>query len=324
MKMDCTILISHEIPLEGMERLKSCAQLLYPEGKGSFTDEEIGQLLPMADAMICAGGLTENTMKHARRLKLIACYGAGYDKIDLAAASARGVPVVNIPDSTARSTAELALGLMLSVRRKIARLDRSLRTDGEVRPLFSMGADMGHSLDGAQLGIIGMGHIGRCLKDMARAMGMKISYYNRRPLPPALSDLAVYRPLEQLLSESDVVSIHCPLNQESQNLINAETLALMKKDAVLINTARGGVVDMDALINALSSGRLMGAGLDVYPDEPNVDERLFKLPNVVLTPHIGANTVETRIKMAQACEARILDVLAGRRPANVVNPEVYG
>ena len=190
--------------------------------------------------------------------------------------------------------------------------------------LFEMGYDMGNTLEGARLGIIGMGHIGRKLKDMARAMGMKVSYYNRRPLPPALSDLAAYRPLEELLAESDVVSIHCPLNQDSASLINAERLTLMKPGAVLINTARGGVVDMEALIEALSTGRLMGAGLDVYPDEPHVDGRLLKMPNVVLTPHIGANTVETRVKMAQACQARILDALSGRRPANVVNPEIYG
>lgn len=322
--MDFTVLISHEIPLDGMERLKDGARLIYPEGKGAFSDQELMEYLPLADAMICAGHLRGEMLKQAPGLKIIVCYGAGYEKIDLKAASARRIPVANIPDSTAQATAELAMGLMLSVRRKIARLDRDMRGSERLNGLFEMGYDMGNTLEGARLGIIGMGHIGRKLKDMARAMGMKVSYYNRRPLPPALSDLAAYRPLEELLAESDVVSIHCPLNQDSASLINAERLTLMKPGAVLINTARGGVVDMEALIEALSTGRLMGAGLDVYPDEPHVDGRLLKLPNVVLTPHIGANTVETRVKMAQACQARILDALSGRRPANVVNPEIYG
>lgn len=322
--MDFTVLISHEIPLDGMERLKDGARLIYPEGKGAFSDQELMEYLPLADAMICAGHLRGEMLKQAPGLKIIVCYGAGYEKIDLKAASARRIPVANIPDSTAQATAELAMGLMLSVRRKIARLDRDMRGSEHLSGLFEMGYDMGNTLEGARLGIIGMGHIGRKLKDMARAMGMKVSYYNRRPLPPALSDLAAYRPLEELLAESDVVSIHCPLNQDSASLINAERLSLMKPGAVLINTARGGVVDMEALIEALSTGRLMGAGLDVYPDEPHVDGRLLKLPNVVLTPHIGANTVETRVKMAQACQARILDAMAGRRPANVVNPEIYG
>lgn len=322
--MDFTVLISHEIPLDGMERLKDGARLIYPEGKGAFSDQELMEYLPLADAMICAGHLRGEMLKQAPGLKIIVCYGAGYEKIDLKAASARRIPVANIPDSTAQATAELAMGLMLSVRRKIARLDRDMRGSERLSGLFEMGYDMGNTLEGARLGIIGMGHIGRKLKDMARAMGMKVSYYNRRPLPPALSDLAAYRPLEELLAESDVVSIHCPLNQDSASLVNAERLTLMKPGAVLINTARGGVVDMEALIEALSTGRLMGAGLDVYPDEPHVDGRLLKLPNVVLTPHIGANTVETRVKMAQACQARILDAMAGRRPANVVNPEIYG
>lgn len=322
--MDFTVLISHEIPLDGMERLKDCARLIYPEGKGAFLDQEMMEYLPLADAMICAGHLRGEMLKQAPGLKIIVCYGAGYEKIDLKAASARRIPVANIPDSTAQATAELAMGLMLSVRRKIARLDRDMRGSEHLSGLFEMGHNMGNTLEGARLGIIGMGHIGRKLKDMARAMGMKVSYYNRRPLPPALSDLAAYRPLEELLAESDVVSIHCPLNQDSASLINAERLTLMKPGAVLINTARGGVVDMEALIEALSTGRLMGAGLDVYPEEPHVDGRLLKLPNVVLTPHIGANTVETRVKMAQACQARILDALSGRRPANVVNPEIYG
>lgn len=322
--MDFTVLISHEIPLDGMERLKDGARLIYPEGKGAFSDQELMEYLPLADAMICAGHLRGEMLKQAPGLKIIVCYGAGYEKIDLKAASARRIPVANIPDSTAQATAELAMGLMLSVRRKIARLDRDMRGSEHLSGLFEMGYDMGNTLEGARLGIIGMGHIGRKLKDMARAMGMKVSYYNRRPLPPALSDLAAYRPLEELLAESDVVSIHCPLNQDSASLVNAERLTLMKPGAVLINTARGGVVDMEALIEALSTGRLMGAGLDVYPDEPHVDGRLLKLPNVVLTPHIGANTVETRVKMAQACQARILDAMAGRRPANVVNPEIYG
>lgn len=322
--MDFTVLISHEIPLDGMERLKDGARLIYPEGKGAFSDQELMEYLPLADAMICAGHLRGEMLKQAPGLKIIVCYGAGYEKIDLKAASARRIPVANIPDSTAQATAELAMGLMLSVRRKIARLDRDMRGSEHLSGLFEMGYDMGNTLEGARLGIIGMGHIGRKLKDMARAMGMKVSYYNRRPLPPTLSDLAAYRPLEELLAESDVVSIHCPLNQDSASLINAERLTLMKPGAVLINTARGGVVNMEALIEALSTGRLMGAGLDVYPDEPHVDGRLLKLPNVVLTPHIGANTVETRVKMAQACQARILDAMAGRRPANVVNPEIYG
>ncbi len=312
--MDFTVLITHAIPTDGLEALFEDCRVHYPE-KYAFDEEQLMRLLPECDAVLAGGALTGEMIKNAPKLKIISNYGAGYDKVDVDAADEAGVLVTNIPDSTTESTAELAFSLMLTVRRRIAELDRMVRTmPGE--QVFGMGRHMGHNLAGSTLGIIGMGRIGGRMRQMAQTFGMKVIYHNRRKLE-GMEDQ--WRTLENLLKEADIVSLHCPLTDETRNLIDRSAIAQMKKGAVLINTARGGVVDTQALLEALECGRIGGAGIDVYPDEPNVPDALKAMPNVVLTPHIGTNTFEARRGMAQAAAQRILAVRDGETPENIVN-----
>ncbi|MBR3504812.1 MAG: D-glycerate dehydrogenase [Clostridia bacterium] len=312
------VLITHPIPPEGLAALRERYDVLYPAGRGPYTAEEMLSLLPECDAVLACGAVTRGQIEAAPRLRVISNYGAGYDQVDVDAADERGVIVTNIPDSTTESTAELAFALLVSVYRRVAELDAMLRA-GPPENAFGMGRHMGHNLNGATLGIVGMGRIGRRLAGMARAFGMDVVYHNRRRLAPDLEAGARWLSLDELLKQSDAVSINCPLTPETRGLIGAREIGLMKEDAVLINTSRGGTVDYDALCDALEAGRLRGAGLDVFPDEPRVPKRLLALSCVTLTPHVGTNTHEARKGMAEACAARIIDALEGRTPPNMVN-----
>ena len=314
-KQDFTVLITHAIPKPGLERLFDECKVYYPEHAPVFTMDEMLHILPECDAVLAGGAMTREMIAAAKHLKIISNYGAGYDQVDVDAADEAGVIVTNIPDSTTYSTAELAFSLMLAVRRRIAELDRMLRTQPS-RSAFGMGRHMGHNLAGSTLGIVGMGKIGGCLANMARAFGMNVIYYNRRKVEGAEDN---WRALSDLLAEADVVSLNCPLNDTTRGLIGQDQFEQMKPGAVLVNTARGGVVDTDALLAALKSGRLGGAGIDVYPNEPDVPEELKSFENVVLTPHIGTNTHEARKGMAAAAAERIFLVRDGQTPPNIVN-----
>lgn len=312
---DFTVVITHAIPKPGLERLYEECTVYYPEHAPVYSDEELMKILPGCDAVLAGGALTREMIGCAKKLKIISNYGAGYDRVDVDAADEAGVIVTNIPDSTSYSTAELAFVLMLTTYRRIAELDRMLRTQPS-RNAFGMGKHMGHNLAGATLGIIGMGRIGRTLAGMAGAFGMKVIYHNRRKIEGMEED---WRSLNDLLSEADIVSLNCPLTEETRGLIGKEQFEKMKPGAVLVNTARGGVVDTGALIEVLRNGKLGGAGIDVYPNEPEVPEELKAFENVVLTPHIGTNTHEARKGMAAAAAERILTVRDGKTPENIVN-----
>ena len=315
------ILVTHGIPDEAFVILEG-HRVSQPPKWQTFPRDEMLSLLSDTDAILACGAVTAEMIGAASNLKIISNYGAGYEKIDVAAATKRGIPVTNCPDSTAIPTAEIAIGLILSCARRIGELDRKIR---EVPPeeLFGMGRYMGMSLSGRTLGIIGMGHIGSCVAAFGRLIGMRVVYYNRHQLPKDREQGAQHLPLEELLQSSDIVSIHCPLTEETHNLLSSSRLALLKSSAILVNTARAAIVDYDALTMMLKEGRLKGAGLDVFPKEPHVPADLLTLEQVVLTPHIGTNTREARFSMAKDACLRILDALSGKRPPNVVNPEIY-
>lgn len=312
---DFTVVITHAIPKPGLERLFEECTVYYPEHAPVYSDEELMKILPECDAVLAGGALTGEMIRSAKRLRIVSNYGAGYDRVDVDAADEAGVIVTNIPASTAYSTAELAFVLMLTACRRIAELDRMIRTQPS-RNAFGMGKHMGHNLFGATLGIVGMGRIGQTLAGMAKAFGMKVIYHNRRKVE-GMEDS--WRSLEDLLAEADIVSLNCPLTDETRGLIGKEQFAQMKPGAVLVNTARGGVVDTEALIDALKNGKLGGAGIDVYPNEPEVPDELKSFENVVLTPHIGTNTHEARRGMAAAAAERIFAVRDGKTPENIVN-----
>ena len=309
-----TVLITHGIPTAGLEAL-SDHEIVIPAPLTAYTMDELMKLIPRADAVIAGGKLPGVVIRAGTKLKIIANYGAGYDGVDVAAAAACGVPVTNIPDTVTDATAELAIGLMLAVSRRIGEMNLRLRREDSAN-LFGMGRYMGNTLRGRTLGIIGCGRIGSRVAEMAKALGMRVIAYSRHGVP---AHVAEYADMPALLAAADVISLNCPATAETRHLMDAAAFEKMKAGAMLINTARGAVIDHAALADALRSGKLAGIGLDVFPEEPRIPADLLAMDNVVCTPHIGSNTAQTRADMAAACARQILDVLAGKRPENIVN-----
>jgi glyoxylate reductase len=239
-------------------------------------------------------------------LGLVGNYGVGYDNVDVAACGDRGVAVTNTPGVLDSAVAELTLALMLACRRQLVTADRFVR-DARWRTGWSRPERLGHDLAGATLGLVGMGRIGSEVARRAEAFGMQVVHHRH-------SDGL---PLDELLRASDVVSLHVPLTPETEGLLSRERLALLRDGATLVNTARGAIVDEDALVDELVSGRI-SAGLDVFADEPRVPERLLDLPNVVLTPHIASATVETRAAMTRVLVDNVLAFLRGEPLPNPV------
>ena len=259
----------------------------------------------------------------APRLRVVSNLAVGYNNIDVAAATARGIVVTNTPGILTEATAELAFALILAAARRVVDLDRRTRA-GEWTcwaPLLFLSREV----SGKTLGVVGLGRIGRAVARRARAFGMRVLYHSRSRLEAEEErDLGVeYAEKDELLATADFVSLHVPLSAETRHLIGRRELGLMKPTAYLINTSRGPVVDEAALVEALKARRIEGAGLDVYESEPMLTPGLAALDNAVLLPHVGSATVETRTKMARMAAENLLSALRGERPAHVVNPEVW-
>jgi len=272
-----------------------------------------------ADAAICT--LTERigaeVLAQAPRLRVIANYAVGYDNIDVPAAQARGLIVTNTPEVLTDATADLTWALLLAVARRLTEGDRLVRQGAWTgwAPTQLLGAEV----HGKTLGIVGMGRIGQAVARRAAGFAMRVLYASRRDVPAgAGGGTWQRRPLQDLLTESDFVSLHVPLTPETRHLIGTRELQRMKPTAYLINTARGPVVDETALADALASGRIAGAGLDVYEQEPRVHPGLLALPQVVALPHLGSATHHARIRMGLMCVENVRAVLAGRPALNPV------
>ena len=253
------------------------------------------------------------------RLKLIANYGAGVNHIDLAAARAREIIVTNTPGVLTEDTADMTMALILSVPRRLAEGEKLVRSGAWVG--WSPGGMLGHRIGGKALGIVGMGRIGQAVARRARGFGLGVHYHNRHRLPKVVEaeHHAEYHPnLDEMLGMADIVTLHTPRNSDSENLIDARRIGLMKPDAFLINASRGGILDEDALIAALEGGKLAGAGLDVWKHEPAIDPRLLALPNVVMLPHMGSATYEGRLAMGDRVIANIRAWVDGHRPPDQV------
>ena len=253
------------------------------------------------------------------QLKLIASFGSGTDHIDLAAARDAKIIVTNTPGVFTDDTADIAMAGIIGVPRRIREgvgLVRSGKWTG-----WAPSGMLGRKLGGKVLGIVGMGRIGQAVAHRARAFGMEIAYFNRKRLPEAVERMLAARfvaDLDSLVGEADVLTLHCPMTDETRGMIDARRIALMKPGSAIINTARGELIDQEALIEALESGHLAGAGLDVYPDEPKVDKRLLKIPNVMTLPHIGSATAEGREASGEKVIANIRFWMDGHRPPDQV------
>ncbi len=280
-----------------------------------MSPSELRSQLATADAVVSMlnDKLDAQTIDAGSRLRLIANVAVGYNNVDVAHAAARNVIVTNTPDVLTDAVADFTWGLILAITRRIAEGDRLVRRSGWRGWSFDFmpGAD----LRGKQLGLIGLGRIGRAVAARAAVFGMTVAYTARRQ---TTLDGAIALSLDELLNTSDVVSIHVPLNAETTHLIDRRSLARMKRTAYLVNTSRGPVIDEEALVWALSQGLLAGAALDVYEREPEVHPGLMGLENVVLAPHLGSSTTETRTAMAMLAVDNVLAVLSGRPPLTPV------
>jgi phosphoglycerate dehydrogenase-like enzyme len=286
------------------------------------TRDELRPLLAEAVGLIAGSeALTEEVLAEAPRLRVISRNGVGYDNIDLEAATARGIPVTYVADIMVDAVADLTLGLLLSAARRIPELDAASKT-GEWRRV--MAADV----TGRTLGLVGTGRIGMAVARRARAFRMRLLGSDPYPNPLFVEELGGdYVPLEELLEASDYVSLHLPAGPETRGIIDTAALARMKPSAFLLNAARGSLVDEPALLDALNAGRIAGAGLDVFCEEPpdasSAGAELMRHPNVVATPHVASFTPVTVAKMGRAALANLLAALAGERPEYVANPAVY-
>ncbi len=277
------------------------------------------------DGLLCllTDRIDAEVMDRAPALKVISTLSVGFEHIDVAAATARGIYVGHTPGVLTEATADLAFTLLLSAARRIAEADSFLRK-GAWQISWSPSLLVGSAVWGKTLGIIGMGRIGKAVARRAQGFAMKVLYCDRVPLSPDEERHygAERRDLETLLRESDFVTLHTPLTEETRQMIDEQRLRMMKPDAILVNTSRGGVIDEAALTRALQEGRIAGAGLDVFEKEPiDRSNPLIALPNVTLLPHIGSATREARARMSEMAAENIVAVLRGERPRNWINPD---
>ena len=256
-------------------------------------------------------------------LRLIANFGAGVDNIDVATANARGITVTNTPGVLTEDTADMTMALILGAARRIVEGANVVQAGG-----FSGWSPtwmLGRRISGKRLGIIGMGRIGQAVARRAKAFGLSIHYHNRKPVSPRIAEdleATYWESLDQLLARMDVISVNCPHTPATFHLLSARRLKLLQPHAIVVNTARGEVIDEPALANMLARGEIAGAGLDVYENEPAINPKLLKLPNVVLLPHMGSATVESRIDMGEKVIINIKTFMDGHRPPDRVIPSM--
>lgn len=314
------VLVTYNMFREAFAELEEKYDVTFPSGK-KFSNEEVLAMLPEYDAVCTLFNLPVNRelIDRGEKLQIIANYAVGYDNIDVAYALEKGITVANTPGPVTAPTANLALALLLDTARKITEFDRSLRLRGQGFKI-SLGENLGTSIDGKTLGIFGMGRIGKALAKRATACGMKVIYHNRRQLDMNEETKldVIYVSFEELLQQSDFLSLNAPMTEETHHIINAETLSQMKPSAILINAARGGLVDEKALIEALQNGTIRAAGLDVFEDNDQPSPELLTMDNVVITPHIGTQTFEARLAMAKNVCDNVIGFFENDRPVSRV------
>ncbi|MFK7830071.1 MAG: 2-hydroxyacid dehydrogenase [Congregibacter sp.] len=318
------VLVTHQLPGDRIHELPDHCAVNVWMGPGLLPRDSLHEELADSEGLICllTDHVDEALMTAHPQLRFISSMSVGVDHIDVKAATARGIPVGNTPGVLVETTADATFALLLAAARRLVEADRYVRgghwrLENAWSPEFFTGKDVA----GATLGIIGLGEVGQAVARRAAGFGMRVLGWNRSPREVSGVEAM---DLDDLLVESDFVSVNVALGEETRNLIDARRLSLMKRDAVLVNTARGGIVDELALADALSHDRLAAAGVDVFATEPvSADHPLLSLPNLVATPHIGSATERTRQKMANIAASNMLAALAGEAMPHCANPEVY-
>ncbi len=319
------VLVTRRIPDSGLKILTETCDLDIFEGEAPISRDVLFKRIKGKDGLLCL--LSDKIDKEivaagGRSLKVISNYAVGYNNIDVEEATKSGVLVTNTPGVLTDATADLTWALLLACARRIPKSD-SLVRDGRFVG-WSPTLLLGREVYGKTLGIIGMGEIGAAVARRAKGFGMKTIYHNRKRDPEAEKELgAMYVSVDDLLRNSDYVSLHVPLTPETRHLIGEREFAMMKPTAILLNASRGEVIDEKALIKALKEGRIDSAGLDVYEKEPRLSPGLAELDNVVLTPHTGSATYESRDRMAVMAAENLVAGLRGERPPNLVNVSVW-
>ncbi|ECL4452685.1 2-hydroxyacid dehydrogenase family protein [Listeria monocytogenes] len=317
--MTASVFVAGKLLPETMEALRKWDVKAF-SGEENITEAELIKNVTEVDAIISplSSPISAKVLEAGKKLKIVANIGAGFDNIDVKKAQELGIAVTNTPDVSTEATAELTLGLILDVARRISEGDRLCRETPEQFKGWAPTFFLGTELSGKTLGIIGLGRIGQAVAKRAAAFGMKIIYSGHHPKEVAKEWDAEFVSQAELLKRSDVVTIHAAYSPSLKHLLNETTLKTMKSSAFLINAARGPVVEEAALIKALEAGVIAGAALDVFEFEPKIGEGFAKLDNVVLTPHIGNATVETRVAMGKIAIANVEAVLAGKAPLHSV------
>lgn len=321
------IFVTRKIPGDFVEKLKvNGNEVTISEFNRPLTQEELLERSKGVDALLCL--LTDRIDGDfvdavGPQLKFVSNYAVGFDNVDVKALTDRGIPVTNTPsEEVNESVAEHTWALILALSRRIVEADEATRRGaykGWEPDIF-----LGHTIVGKTLGVIGLGRIGTMVAKKAQGYNVKVLYNKHEPDPEAEKEFGIkFASLDDLFAQSDFISLHVPLTDQTRHMINKDAFAKMKKGAFLVNTARGPVVDERDLVDAVESGQLGGAGLDVYDNEPNIAPELINAPNVITTPHIGSATWEARNKMGEQAVAAILDVLADKKPENLVNPDVW-
>ena len=318
------VFITREIPSTGLDMLKNRYDLEVNPDDRPLTKQEIITGIQGKDALLSqlTDTIDAEVVAANPHLKIIANYAVGYNNIDVAEATKRGIPVSNTPGVLTETTADLAWLLMMAVARRLGECERFIRTQ-EFRgwgAMFLLGTDV----YGKTLGIVGMGRIGKAMAKRAQGFDMKVIYYNRSGAIPDNEEQqlgATYYPLEDLLQEADFVSLHVPLTDCTRHMIGKKELEAMKESAYIINTARGSVIDEQALIAALKEKKIAGAGLDVFENEPHVPKELIAMENIVIAPHVGSATFETRDRMGTMAAHNIIAALNGEEIPNLINKE---
>lgn len=319
------VLVTSAIAEDSIRQLQQIAQVEIIDQPEGPSREEIILGLQGKAALLCnvTDTIDEQLLQACPDLRIISNFGVGHNHIDIDAATRQGILVTNTPGVLTEATADLTWSLLLDLARRVTEGDRLIRQHRwrGWSPQFMLGTEV----TGKTLGIIGMGRIGQAVARRAHGFRMKILYYSRTRLPLELEKECnlEYRDLSDLLSEADFVSLHAPYTQDTHHLIGERQLMRMKKSSFLINTARGALVDEEALVRALKNGQIAGAALDVYEQEPHVPEELIQLEQVVLAPHLGSATRETRAAMAQLAVENLIAFFQGEKPRYLVNEQVW-
>ena len=319
------VFVARQIFPEGIERLKAFAQIDYNDHILPLGPAELAQRLKNVDGALVTGSerIDEQAIHGASRLKIVSNMIVGFNNLDIPALTQRGILATNTPDVLTDTTADMGFMLLMAAARRLSESERWLR-DGQWKN-WSLGGMLGVDVHHSTIGIMGMGRIGQAIAQRALAFGMDVIYYNRTRLSSEIETRyqATYVTKEELLQRADHVMLVMPYVAENHHLIGAKELALMKPTATLINLARGGIVDENALAQALKEKVIFAAGLDVYEGEPDVNPRLLEVPNIVLAPHIGSATKKTRLAMMHLGIDNLMAGLQQRRPPSLINAEAW-